>query len=59
MIGRYSSKSSLRKGLPMTIDIWIAALRVLIVLMTISIVWPSLLEPWRWVRTRDTKRATK
>ena len=34
----------------MPIDLWVAALRMLAAVLTISILWPALLQPWRWLR---------
>jgi hypothetical protein len=46
----------------MNVVLWVAALRVLAALLTVSIVWPSLLQPWRWARRveaqADTRRIT-
>ena len=31
----------------MNVDLWVTALRVLAITLTVSIVWPGLLELWR------------
>jgi hypothetical protein len=44
---------------PMSVDLWVAALRILAVVLMISILWPDLFEPRRWARRLDTKADTR
>jgi len=47
----------------MNVDLWVAGLRIIAALLIVSVVWPNLLEPRRWVgradEGADTRRATK
>lgn len=43
----------------MSVDLWVAALRILAVVLMISVLWPDLFEPRRWARRLDTKADTR
>jgi hypothetical protein len=34
----------------MNVVLWVAGLRIIAALLIVSVVWPSLLAPWRWAR---------
>jgi len=46
----------------MNVVLWVAALRVLTALLIVSILWPNLLQAWRWPRRvearADARRVT-
>jgi hypothetical protein len=47
----------------MNVVLWVAGLRILAALLVVSVVWPGLLEPWRWMRCAgahaNTRRDTR
>jgi hypothetical protein len=43
----------------MNVVLWVAGLRVLAALLIVSVVWPGLLEPWRWARCADARTNTR
>jgi hypothetical protein len=43
----------------MNVELWVTALRILAAILAISVVWPNLLQPWRWVRREDAKADTR
>lgn len=34
----------------MQVDLLVAVLRILAVVLAVSVLWPNLLQPWRWPR---------
>jgi hypothetical protein len=42
----------------MNVFLWVAALRITATVLVFSLVWPSLLQPWRWTKPR-TLRAVR
>lgn len=43
----------------MNVDLGVAALRALAAVLIVSVVWPRLLEPRRWIRRRAERTATR
>jgi hypothetical protein len=47
----------------MDVELWVAALRIAIVVLAVGVVWPPLLDPRRWTRRlgikADTRRAAQ
>ncbi len=42
----------------MNVFLWVAALRIVAAGLIVSLVFPDLLQPWRWAQTR-TRRAVQ
>jgi hypothetical protein len=43
----------------MDIEFWIAALRIIIAVLVVSVIWPNLLDVRRWMRRLDDKADTR
>jgi hypothetical protein len=48
-----------QEGSPMDIELWVAALRVVTAVLAVSVVWPNLLDPRRWMRRMSIKADTR